>query len=328
MTTNGKQVTMKSTKTEMWAAYKAALKALEKEKAPEEIKKEAYAKEVVVRADKVDTIEGALDATMSRFRAFIDAQKDTVSKLVAQYRDVKEAIALRDKELKDIYGIEREANSLVALMQARVTTEAEWEEARRKFTESMDEWNANEDKRRNREEAEWKYEFGRQRKSVQDQFTDDLNTKKREFDTQCQAKVRVIDEQRKALDEREEKLGDTEKRIKELETQLESERKSIQEKVQAAKAEGNAAAARSHGFETRALKADHQAALSVANARIESLKERITSLEKEVDAHQKASEYAQAKLSQIAMGALNAKGNEETIRQMRGVASELANKKG
>lgn len=108
------EVTMKSTKQQIFDAYQEALNKIKEKKALVEDPKEAIKKEaaekVLANADAI-VKSGILNDELNQ-----------------QYIDLNAAIADKKKELEDLYGITAESDSLLALMNAHNTKSQELKE--------------------------------------------------------------------------------------------------------------------------------------------------------------------------------------------------------
>ena len=122
------KITERSTKATIWAAYEASLKkSEEKEKAihnPEKIAEVQVNTATVKKAEAIKT--STLDNIVEKIQKDIEKANDEVNK----YQEIKEAIKIKNNELKELFEIETNAFSLTALINAQ-------EEARQEFLAEM-----------------------------------------------------------------------------------------------------------------------------------------------------------------------------------------------
>ena len=193
------EVTMKSTKQQIFDAYQEALKKSQEMNALKESPADKIEKErkeaVVANADK------AVDSNIFN------------EEITKQYQDLKEAIAMKKAELKDLYDIEAQAASLAAIINAAKekkyqldeeykASKATQEEERKKAVEEKEqelkdlqesieavkeeiqatrkEETAKVDKERKREEEEYAYNLKRERKKENDAWEDEKAAREKE----------------------------------------------------------------------------------------------------------------------------------------------------
>ena len=137
-----KKMSMTSTKQEMLDAYNAVLKQLqEKEQGelkPEKKLEERRQKEVVAVADELSS-EGALkniaNVRMELGKMLTDIS-DKLETETAKFRKIQEAIQFKQKELEELYGIEKAAMSLAALVEAQNRKQQEFDDRMSEKTNS------------------------------------------------------------------------------------------------------------------------------------------------------------------------------------------------
>ena len=122
------EVTLKSTKAEIMEAYKAAKAKLDAQaQLTDDPVKAAMAEKETVTLASADDI----------------ATQDILNpNIVAKYNDLKEAISIKQGELKNLYDLDAEANSFVAMVNAYKAKEIELKE---KYDEKVKELNNNHD---------------------------------------------------------------------------------------------------------------------------------------------------------------------------------------
>ena len=196
-----KKLSTSNTKQEMLEAYNAILKQLEVQREldlkPEKKLEEKKAKEVIQVADSLTT-EGIARETSNlkietgkMLAQISDRMEDEINK----YKTIQNAVALKEKELQELYEIEKSAMTLAALIESQnqkrqafesemaskkevlnqeiETLRAEWEKEKDDYEATVKERDMTEKKRRDREKEEYDYAFKREQKLAKDKFEDE-----------------------------------------------------------------------------------------------------------------------------------------------------------
>jgi hypothetical protein len=254
-------VNMKSTKQEIMDAYnevKAKLDAINSVKDdPAEIVKENHNKEVIQSANEI-SVQGIL-----------------APEIVDKYKSLCEAIKMKSAQLRDMYGIEAEANSLVALINAHKDKEVElkakysdmeaslkesFEVTKNSLSNELSELENKKDEilkqtrkdnadlyaslesERKREEEQYEYDLKRKRKIANDKWEDE----KAEREKELSLRESDLAERIAAVEKREEKMEDLQSTVDNIPTLIENARAD-------GKKEGKAEADKSHVFEVRSI---------------------------------------------------------------------------
>ncbi len=234
-----KKLSMTNTKQEMLDAYHAVLKQtqekdeaeLKPEKKLEEKKqKEAVQVALALPSDGASREIADLKLEINKMLTQIaDKLDDEVSK----FRKIEEAVRFKEKELEELYGIEKSALSLAALIEAQSrkqeefeskiaadeeqlsrdveNTRARWSEEKQAREAEAKEWNATEKKRRDREREEFDYGFKRDQKLAIEALQDEkTRLGKRDCDQAGRGRERPGDEREGRLGERGRAAGPAE----------------------------------------------------------------------------------------------------------------------
>ena len=303
---------MKSTKQEIMDAYLAAKKELDEKES--------------VKYDPVATAKAEQEAQI------IASAEVTI---IEKYKKLNAAIELKTKELNNLYGIESEANSLVAIINAHKDKVSEIETNYKQKTELLQkEYNqkkaeldedianlklekqnildsinteANEAraevaKKRAREEEEYTYNRDRQRQIEENEWND----KKEEEEKELEKRVAEVTK-------REEALTDQSDYIIELEGKV----NSISTLVEEAKAEGikqgKADADKSNAFEVRALKKENEYNTNLLNDKIERLTSDLENVKSEKADLQARLDDAYTRMNELAMKTTEATGGVKIL---------------
>lgn len=267
---NTKKLSSTNTKQEMLDAYNDLLSQLEEKResvaTPEQKVVEKEVKQVVEVADSLTTDGiirdiGGLKAEVGKV---LTQLSDRLEQEAGRYESVKRAIVEKEKELAEIYEIQKAASSLSALIEAQSLkkeefeadmssrkealtreideTRQEWQRERAQRTAEVKEQDAAEAKKRAREKEEFEYALQRERQTVRDSFEKekaDLGEQKalleREIALRREQADRELAEREQAVARQEQELADLRTRVaafpKELETTVSREVKQAVEKV-------------------------------------------------------------------------------------------------
>lgn len=174
------------------------------------------AKDKVNKQSNISLIDNVEQGSISNLKLLADRIKevyediDTTSK---QYKELKEAIKIKEDELEELLGIDKEAFSLIALKEAQTKEQKEFEEEFSEYKiEQLNILNKEIDKYKQeikdlivdfaRREEELKYNFTRQKKEQQDYIQDIKNQRDKEYENERS----VLETVRIDLDQREKEL--------------------------------------------------------------------------------------------------------------------------
>ena len=237
-----KKLSLSSTKQEMLEAYNAVLKQLEAQREaelkPEKRLEEKKAKEVIQVADSLSSEGVAKEiSTLKIETGKVLAQiSDRLEEEIGKFKAVQNAIVLKEKELQELYEIEKSAVTLAALIESQnqkrqvfesemaekkealsqeiETLRAERENEKKDYEEGIKERDVAEKKKREREKEEYEYSFKREQKLAKDKFEDEkaklekeLHLKKEQMESELKEREKVIAEQENELNELRKKVG-------------------------------------------------------------------------------------------------------------------------
>ena len=245
-----KRVSEKSTKQEMLEAYEALSKQLEEKRAaelaPERRLEEKRSEEAVkvaatVAPEGIDREIGHLKAEVGKMLADVS---DRLAAESARFRSIQKAVESKEAELKELYGIEKAAVSLAALIEAqnqkrgdfeaamaaereRLQTEidtlrVEWEKEKKAHEAELKERDAAEKKTRDREREDFTYNFKRDQQAIKDKLADEKATLEKEIKTTREAFQKEFAEREKSIAEKEKELADLRARASAFPKELEA----------------------------------------------------------------------------------------------------------
>ncbi|SET56708.1 hypothetical protein SAMN05216326_13727 [Nitrosomonas marina] len=268
-------VSMKNTKKEMLELIeklKDEIKNKEKENLnAEKTKQEVQHKTIVSNSDKI--VDAALPMQIHQLKVSINKELTMLSdKLEAEaekYENLKKAIEIKQTELNDLYGVEKESAELAIILEAQKRARDEFEhEMREKRAQleddlldkkvgleneiklTKDQWEKDKathqaiqqetknaiEKERKRENEEYEYQLKRKRQLEENKLADqleklekELSLKKDAFDKQVQEKTIELNEREKGVSERELKMDELQDKVNAFPAELD---KSVQSAVQ------------------------------------------------------------------------------------------------
>jgi hypothetical protein len=260
-----------NTKQEMLEAYSDLLKQLEERREadapPEQKVAEKAARQVVATADSLSagTIISDISGLKAEVGKMLTTLSDKLEQEVGRYDAVKRAIAEKERELAEIYEIQKAASSLAALIEAQNLKKqefeadmatrkealsreieemrAEWQKEKAQRAAEQKEQDAVEARKRSREKEEYEYALHRERQAARDAFEkekagfeEEKGRLEREIALRREQADRDFADREQALAGQEQELADFRTRVaafpKEQETTVAREVKAAVEKVQ------------------------------------------------------------------------------------------------
>ena len=258
-----KKLSLSNTKQEMLEAYNVALKQMEAQREaemkPEKKIEEKKAKEVMQVAESLSTEGVAREISNLKIEASktLAQISDRLEEEVNKFRAIQSAISLKEKELQELYEIEKSAVTLAALIESQnqkrqafeiemaekkealsqeiETLRAQREQEKKEYEEEIKERDMTEKKRREREKDDYEYSFKREQKLTKDKFEDEKGKLEKEVHIKKEQMESELREREKTIAEREEELNELKKRVsgfpKEMETAIAKAVKETTEKL-------------------------------------------------------------------------------------------------
>jgi chromosome segregation ATPase len=320
-----KKVSLHNTKQQMLDAYNELLRQLqEKQEAdvkPEERIEEKTMTQAVKVADALSTegVVQGIGALKSETGKLLNQLSDRLEEEIKKYQQIQTAVAAKEKELHEIYEMQRAASSLTALIEAQhqqrqafdaemagskdelqreiQSLRAEWEKEKKLHEVETQEQDAAELKRREREKEEYLYAFRREQQLAQDRSQDEKVKLEREVQYKKEQLERVLAEREAALAQREEELSDLRKKGSLFPKELESAvTKAVKEAVDKLQAETKS--------KEELLKREFEGERNVLQKRIESLEKTVKEQNEQLAKLSQHLEKAYGQVQEIAIKAL------------------------
>ena len=327
-----KKLSLTSTKSEILNAYNELVKKIqeskqENPKAEQEKKVKETTVETAVKLTDEEII-GAISALKLSLNSKLDKIEDDLTTERQKLAKIREAIAVEDQRLKDLYQINAGADSLAAILAAQKEKKEEfdremsdrrdeleeqikqeklnrdketklWEEKRKEAEEALK-------KQRTREEEEYKYNLQLARKKDKDEY----EQKKAQLEKELKEKMESFES---GIKIREQSVTASEKELAELRIKAENFPSELEKAVQAAILETTLRLEKDFKFEKQLLVKDHEGEIKLKNQQIESLMAKIKDLELQLKQAYSKAENAENNSKEITLKAIQSSGQIKII---------------
>lgn len=335
------EVSASSTKKDLLDAYLQA-KALLDEKAgaelkPEQMLAEKRAAETITTADALGeqgVVQTISELKMRTGRLLSELAQNLETETV-RYAKLKEAIALKQAELDEIYEIGQAAQSLAALIEAnkqkRQSFEAEmsqrkqfmeeeirsqksiWEKEKAEHLAAVKEQEAEEKKTRDRQREEFAYAFKREQelarnsqKDLQEKIDKELAARRESLEKELMARESAVAEREKAA-------ADQEGAMAALRLQVENFSRELTEKVDRAVQETTVRLQGEAKLREALLQKEAEGIQNVLKARLEAQEKQLAEQAGRVKILTEQQEKAYGKVQEIAVKAVEGSGHKQIL---------------
>ncbi len=332
MAAKAENVNLKSTKQKILEAYENIRKELEeKEKQSLNANKKIETKKKTETIDKVSKIvKEGINEKINILKADMLNALDDLSSRLSQaeidYQNLKAAIEIKDKEIREIYDIERSSLSLASLIEAhnRKTAELEFDYSQRKkkleeelaaLKNSVELDKKNYEKISKGKEAEFKtywdrkkeeseYNFKRESERKVNQLNDELKKlrysikeEKEKFEKEYKEKTKELNERQDKIVKKEQANIELEQKVAAFPLQLKTEiSNAVNTAIEKLKAEVELQKAIMHK--------EYEGKINVLKTKIESLEKVAVNQEKYIETLTSQHEKAYLQVQQIATSAI------------------------
>jgi len=342
-----KKLSEKNTKQEMLDAYQALVRQLEEKRAaelhPEKRLQEKQAEEAVAVAaglapDGVERALGNLKADIGQSLAQI---AERMASEVTRFKAIQKAVESKERELQELYGIEKAAASLAALIEAQnqkrrefeielsqqkeeltreiETTRADWEKEKKSHEAELRERDALEKKGREREKEEFAYLFKREQQVARDKLNDEKAGLEKEILAKRESVAKELAEREKAVAAQEKELIELKQKAatfaKELESAVE---KAVKEVADRLKLEAK--------NREELLRKEFEGERNVSVARIEALERMTKDLSDQSAKLSRQLENAYQKVQEIAEKAIEGSSQAKSLADLQKLLAEQGRK--
>lgn len=243
----------------MLSAYNELIKQYEQksknELIPEKEMTQKKEKETITTADSLSgnsPVEN-IQRLKNEVGKMLTGLSDKLDEETIKYEKIKQAISIKEKEIKELYEIEKAAHSLAALInahnqkqkefeeQAKLTKEKfdaemneirlKWQKEKKEHEEQLKQYNDTIKKQRDREKEEYSYSFEREKQQALDTFNDEKDKIAREIEVQKAENENKFAEIKADLDEREKVISEREKNMNTLQQIVDSAPEELEKAV-------------------------------------------------------------------------------------------------
>jgi len=330
--TEGPEPSLKSTKQELLDAYNEMRQQLE-EKDKTQLKPEQKVQEkkevqilAAVQATTAESVIQKINQLKQEMARTLSDLGDKLASEVEKYNQVQEAIDIKEKEVKEVFEIDRAAGTLAALIEAQHREKEEFEremaEERERLNAEIElmreqwkgekaehdalakEQDALEAKRRQREKEEYRYAFEREQQLARDKFEDEkakLLAEKAQIENEMKA---LREQTEKNLQERERQVAEREKEFESLQIQVQDFPKRLEAAVAAAVKDAAERIQREAKYQQDLLHKDFEGQKNVLTARIQSLEKSVKEQADQLARLSQQQEAAYQKIQDVAVKAI------------------------
>lgn len=306
----GEEITLKNTKAEILDALN---EALEREKNMAKMKYEPE------KEEKKQKVEKAIESTRESVEKKIFSEE-----LNNKFLDLETAIKAEEEKLKELYGVEKELNNLIIVVNAGKDYMAELENNKRVKTEELnnsikeleEQYKVKKEElekeyetktkalklERDRELEEYTYKTKREREIANNKWEDE-KAERENILAKKEEKVTIL------LEEAEEKA----EQIKELENKVNDIPALLEKEYARGRKEAMAELEKDHKFATELLKKDFQNTIDRQNDKIESLKEEVQKSSEEKKSLQEKLDLSYNQIKEMATKTVEATGGVKII---------------
>ena len=340
-----KKISPTSTKQEVLEAYNALLGEIQEKKdaelKPEEKREEKKVKETLQAADSLAEAGvvqkiGGLKQDIGRMLSQI---AENLEEEVGRLEGMKKAIQFREKEIQELYQIDRQAATLAALIEAQNRKKqdyeeemaerkselegeieklrADWSREKQERDAESKQWSAEEKKRREREKEEFGYAFEREQKLVKDRFADEKANLEKEIKIKKEQLEKELGERERAVTEKEAEFAELRKKAaafpKEMETAVAQAVKEVTERLTTAAKNRE-----------ELMKREFEGEKNVFSTRIVSLEKTVKDQSEQIVRLTAQIEKAYQKIEDVAVKTIEGSSNAKALASIQQLLDEQA----
>ncbi len=342
-----KRLSEKNTKQEMLDAYQALVRQLEERRAaelrPERRLEEKQAQEAVTVATGLspDVVERALGNLKADIGKSLAEVGERMAAEVTRFKAIQRAVESKERELQELYGIEKAAASLAALIEAQnqkrqefeielgrqkeeltreiETTRADWEKEKKSHEAEIREREALEKKAREREKEEFTYLFKRDQQMARDKLNDEKAGLEKEILAKRESMAKELAEREKAVAAQEKELAELKQKAAAFPKELESAvAKAVKEVTDRLTLESK--------NRDELLRKEFEGQRNVSVARIEALEKMAKDLSDQNGKLSKQLEIAYQKVQEIAEKAIEGSSQAKSLADLQKLLAEQSRK--
>jgi chromosome segregation ATPase len=309
-------------KNDLWKSYKSVVAQLKASEAG----KLSTTTEVAHQRSTKKAVQAASSVNVTGLSEGVNQLLEKINGAKTTYDELEAAINAKKEELKNVHGIETEANTLVAIAETKEQlVETRTQQAEKILTEAKEraaallqaaqEVDKEQTQQQQRKHQEWTYEFGRHQKTEEDTFQDVLDKR-----------AKIASKREAAVQEREEQAGRLETLVERLGQDLEQQITQTQEQIDEASAAAAERAKKGANITFSMEKKGLEAQASIQNARIQTLEEQALDLTTRLEKAAILVEHANQKVTEMAQASLKAGADAATVAKLSEIAAGAGKK--
>ena len=321
--TTPKKLSMSNTKKEMLEAYNALLEQLQERAdtslTPERKAEEEKVKEIEELTDSLSSEKIARETSNLKIEIgkMLGELSERLENAVNKFKDIQRAIKFKERELKEVYEIEKSAGTLLALVEAQNQKRREFEEEMERLRAEWEREKKEEAKKREREKEEYLYRFKREQQLAKDKFEDEKAKMEKEIKLKKEEAEKELAEREKAITEKEEELKELRKKVETFSSELDlAIKKAVKETTERLQQEAK--------IREELLKKEFDGERNVLTTRIKSLEETVKQQNEQIIRLSQQLEKAYQKIQDIAVKTVEGK----SISAIQGILNEQVKKNG
>jgi hypothetical protein len=273
---------------------------------------------------------------------------DRLEEEAGKYNQVRRAIDAKEVELKEIYEIQRTATTLQAMLETHQrqqeemertfqsekeeldrqieTTRGQWDAERKLHDQEIKERDTAEQKRRQREQDEYKYAFARDQQIARDQAADELARLQKDLAERKEQAERQWGEREKNLAAREQDLVLREQELAELRGRVASFARDLQAAIEQAETRAAERLQQQHQAAQELLRRQLEGEKNVLAARIAGLEHTVAEQDEQITRLEQQAEKAYSQIQEIAVRAIEGSASTKQLANLQQLLAEQARK--
>ena len=334
--TESPDVSMSNTKKEMLQAYASLREKIEKQsemalkpEQAQQTKKEEKVIAAVEKATESNDVTRRVYDLKDEIGRFLADMATKIEKEKERYNEIKQAVEIRNSELKDIYEIEKSAHSLAALLEAQkqkrlefesdmeqqkneiedeiLNTKINWEKEKQQYAQQQKEQKAEVDKTRKREKEEFEYEFNRDKEIKKQQLNDEIENLNKQLQEQKEAFDKETAQRKNELQYRENTVTEREKYMDALQNKVDTFPAEIEKQILQAVAETTEKISHDAKKNEEIIVKGFEGEKNVLTTKIQALEKLAAAQQKQLETLSGQMDNAYGKVQEIAMKAVSGK---------------------
>lgn len=344
-----KKLSMTNTKKELLDSYNAAVKMLaEKDQVslnPKRIVEEKRKNEVIdkVKDVSVEIVTKTIDTLKSESSKLLNELQEKLTAHVGKLDNIQKAILEKEKELNEIFEIEKSAYTLSALIESQNLKKEEfeaemaekkntllkeieekskeWEKEKSDYEKEIVELKKEEEKKRKREEVEYEYNFNREKQLAKNKLGDELKS----LEKQTKEK---LDAMKVDLDKRQKEIVDKENEFTHLKEKVETFEEELKASVEKASKEISTKLELEYKNKEELLREEFKGEENVLKTKIQGLEKLVVEQAKKINELTSKLDAAYQKVQDVAVKAIEGAANLKSFNELQKILSDKVTSKG